>query len=92
MYVLNGDAYTDLAQTPQALSAPLADFLGETMLSRPQVVKRIWAYVKEHDLQDPNDRRQIRCDDSLKTVFKQDRVHMFTMNKLLTAHVFAPGE
>lgn len=48
-------------------------------LSRPQTVKRIWAYVREHDLQDPKDKRMIRCDDGMRAVFKQDKVHMFTV-------------
>lgn len=68
------------------LSEPLATLLGEPSLSRPQTVKRIWAHIKEHDLQDPNDKRQILCDEAMKTVFKQNKVHMFTMNKLLAAH------
>lgn len=61
-------------------------------MPRTQVVKRIWSYVRERDLQDPSDRRQIRCDEPLKAIFKQERVHMFTMNKLLSGHMFAPGE
>jgi chromatin remodeling complex protein RSC6 len=40
-------------------------------LSRPQVVKKIWQYIKARDLQDPADKRQIRCDDKLQLVFKQ---------------------
>ncbi|KAI9785231.1 MAG: hypothetical protein M1816_000479 [Peltula sp. TS41687] len=74
------------------LSAPLAQFLGETTLSRPETVKRLWAYFKENELQDPKDRRQIRCDDALKAIFKQERVHMFTMNKLLSDHLFTPED
>jgi len=70
------------------LSEPLSAMLGEPSLSRPQTVKRIWAYVKERDLQDPNDKRQIRCDELMHAVFKQDKVHMFTMNKLLAAHFY----
>jgi upstream activation factor subunit UAF30 len=66
--------------------------LGETQLSRPQTVKKIWAYVKARELQDPSDKRQIRCDDAMRAVFKQDRVHMFTMNKLLAAHLYAADE
>ncbi|KAI9850562.1 MAG: hypothetical protein M1838_005412 [Thelocarpon superellum] len=78
---------------PLTLSTPLSAFMdGEAQLPRTEVVKRIWSYVKERDLQDPNDRRQIRCDDPLKAIFKQERVHMFTMNKLLSGHMFAPGE
>ncbi|KAF4637680.1 hypothetical protein G7Y89_g409 [Cudoniella acicularis] len=65
------------------LSAPLADLVGEPTLSRPQVVKKIWEYIKGNDLQDPTDKRQILCDSKLQLVFKQDKVHMFTMNKIL---------
>jgi len=75
------------------LSAPLSNLLdGETQLSRPQTVKRIWAYVKERDLQDPKDKRLIRCDDALKAVFKSDRVHMFTMNKILAQNLYDPDQ
>nr|POE63175.1 mitochondrial pyruvate carrier 1 [Quercus suber] len=65
------------------LSPPLQDLLGTSQLSRPQMVKQIWAYVKERDLQDPNDKRHIMCDEKLRAVFKSDKVHMFTMNKIL---------
>lgn len=74
------------------LSQPLSELLGATQLSRPQTVKQIWNYVKARDLQDPSDKRQIRCDDAMRAVFKQDRVHMFTMNKLLAQHLYALDE
>ncbi|KAI9662203.1 MAG: hypothetical protein M1829_006185 [Trizodia sp. TS-e1964] len=61
-------------------------------LSRPETVKRIWQYVKERDLQDPCDKRNIRCDDAMRAVFKQDKVHMFTMNKILSQHLYAMDE
>ncbi|KAF2212697.1 hypothetical protein CERZMDRAFT_67700 [Cercospora zeae-maydis SCOH1-5] len=77
---------------PMALSEPLAAMLGETQLSRPQTVKQIWAYVKERNMQDPNDKRQIVCDDKMRAVFKADKVHMFTMNKLLASHLYPVDE
>ncbi|USP79921.1 Upstream activation factor subunit spp27 [Curvularia clavata] len=77
---------------PMALSPALSELLGETHLSRPQTVKKIWEYVKERDLQDPSDKRQIRCDDAMRAVFKQDRVHMFTMNKILNQNLYAVDE
>jgi upstream activation factor subunit UAF30 len=57
-------------------------------LSRPQCVKKIWEYIHAHELQDPADKRQIRCDDKMQLVFKQDKVHMFTMNKLLGKQLY----
>lgn len=70
------------------LSAPLAELVGATQLSRPQAVKKIWEHIKAHDLQNPADKRQIRCDDRMQLIFKMDQVHMFTMNKLLGNHLY----
>lgn len=61
-------------------------------LSRPQTVKRIWMYVREHNLQDPKDKRMIRCDDAMRAVFKQDKIHMFTMNKILNQNLYPADE
>jgi len=78
---------------PLALSPALSNLLdGEVSLSRPQAVKRLWQYIRENDLQDPNDRRQIRCDERMRKVFKQDRVHMFTMTKILNQNLYTPDE
>jgi len=74
------------------LSHSLSNLLGETQLSRPQTVKKIWEYIKAHDLQDPNDKRQIRCDSSLRAIFKTDSVHMFTMNKILNQNLYPIDE
>ncbi|KAK0712870.1 hypothetical protein B0T26DRAFT_753048 [Lasiosphaeria miniovina] len=70
-------------QKPFNLSYPLAEICGESQLSRPQVVKRLWEHIKANELQDPNDKRQIRCDDKMQAVFERSRVDMFQMNKLL---------
>lgn len=76
-----------------ALSAPLSALLGgEAQMSRPQTVKGIWAYVKQNDLQDPNDKRMLLCDGPMRAVFKQDKVHMFTMNKILGTHLYPVDE
>lgn len=60
---------------PLILSEPLSNLLGESQLSRPETVKRIWHYVKEHDLQDPEDRRYILCDDSMRPIFG-NKIHI----------------
>lgn len=75
-----------------ALSAPLSALLNETQLSRPQTVKKVWEHIKAHQLQDPADKRQIRCDDAMRAVFKSERVHMFTMNKILNQNLYALDE
>ncbi|KAJ3148509.1 hypothetical protein HDU86_007439 [Geranomyces michiganensis] len=74
---------------PLVCSPALSSFLnGETEIARPEVVKRIWDYVKAHDLQDSSDKRYIIIDDTLRPVLGSGkRVHMFTMNKILSKHL-----
>jgi len=79
-------------QKLMTLSQPLAELVGEVELSRPQTVKRVWQYIKAHDLQDPSDKRQIICDDMMRRAFKSDKVHMFTMNKILNQNLYPKEE
>jgi upstream activation factor subunit UAF30 len=72
---------------PCKLSPQLAALLGEEELSRPQVVKRIWVYIKQNELQDPDDKRYIVPDEKLFTVLGVERVQFMTMNKYLTKHI-----
>lgn len=60
-------------------------------MSRPSVVKEIWKYVKANNLQDPSDKRYIICDEKLKPIFGE-KVHMFTMNKVLCGFMYKPEE
>nr|XP_043618211.1 upstream activation factor subunit spp27-like [Erigeron canadensis] len=77
---------------PIPLSDALVKFLGtgENALARSDVVKRIWAYIKQNDLQDPSDKRRILCDDKLKELFDVDSFNGFTVSKLLTTHFIKP--
>ncbi|KAJ2903050.1 hypothetical protein MKZ38_010470 [Zalerion maritima] len=72
---------------PKKLSEPLADLVGETELPRPHVVKKIWEHIKANGLQDESDKRYIECDAAMQNIFNVERVHMFTMNKLLSQHL-----
>lgn len=55
-----------------------------------QVVRQIWAYIKEHDLQNPQDRRKIIPDEVLGT-FLTAPVNMMSMNSQLSKHCFTKG-
>ncbi|KZZ93089.1 SWIB/MDM2 domain-containing protein [Ascosphaera apis ARSEF 7405] len=53
---------------PMGLSPALSAFLdGAETMPRPQIVKHLWQYIRANDLQDPADRRQIRCDDKIES-------------------------
>ncbi|CAK9872303.1 unnamed protein product [Sphagnum jensenii] len=71
-----------------SLSPELQAVVGETELPRTQVVKLLWAYIRENGLQDPENRRKIICNDVLRILFNTDSTDMFKMNKLLSKHIW----
>jgi upstream activation factor subunit UAF30 len=76
-----------LAQTVKP-DAKLAAVVGSGEMTRAEITKAIWAYVKENGLQDDTDRRKINADDKLRGVFDgKDQVTMFEMTKLVNQHV-----
>src|SRR5450830_371499 len=73
------------AMTP---SKDLAAVVGAAPLPRTEVTKKVWDYIKKHDLQDPANRRMINADDKLKAVFSgKAQVSMFEMTKLISDHL-----
>ena len=74
---------------PVTPSEDLAAIVGDKDLPRSEVVKKVWEYIKKHDLQDAKDRRQINADDKLEKVFGKKSASMFEMNKYLSAHLKA---
>jgi len=74
-------------QRPVTPSRELAAITGPDPLPRSQVVSKIWDHIKRNNLQDPNNKRQIRADDKLRPIFGKDEVSMFEMNKHLSRHL-----
>lgn len=74
--------------SPKELSKALAKFLGKgTHMSRPQVVKNMWIYIREEKLQNPDKKSEIILDKAMKKVFEVDRFTMFQMNRHISAHI-----
>lgn len=73
-------------RTKVLLAEPLSEFLGETESTRTQVVKSVWDYIKRNNLQNPEDKREILCDDKMKPIFG-DKVTMFSMNKAMSKFI-----
>lgn len=73
---------------PVTPSAALAEVVGSKPIPRTEVTKRLWAYIKKNDLQDPKNKRMIKADTALKTVFGgKSTVNMFEMTKLVGKHL-----
>ena len=68
---------------PMTPSASLAEVVGSKPIPRTEVTKKLWAYIKKN-------KRMIKADDALKTVFGgKATVNMFEMTKLVNKHLKA---
>ena len=75
-------------QPPYRLSEALQAVVGTDILPRPQVVSKIWTYIKENNLQNEKDKREILCDSNLKQVMGgKDKISMFQMNVHISNHL-----
>ena len=72
---------------PLTLSPELQAVVGAGPMPRTEVVKQLWVYIKAHNLQNPENKRNILADDKLKAIFGKDEVTMFEMAKLISPHV-----
>ena len=73
---------------PLKVSADLAAVVGAGPMPRTEVVKKLWVYIKKHELQDAKNRRNINADAALLKVFGGKKtVNMFDMTKLVSKHL-----
>jgi chromatin remodeling complex protein RSC6 len=72
---------------PLQPSNELAAVVGSAPLPRPEVVSKVWDYIKKNNLQNPTNKREIVADEKLRAVFGKDSVTMFEMNKHLAQHL-----
>lgn len=71
----------------QKISEELQAVINVELASRPEVVKKLWEYIKANDLQNPKNKRNILCDEKLREVMGKDEVTMFEMNSLISDHL-----
>jgi chromatin remodeling complex protein RSC6 len=74
-------------QKPLTPSKELAAVVGSAPIARGEVVSKVWAYIREKNLQNPENKREILADDKLEKVFGAKKVTMFEMNKHLAKHL-----
>ncbi|GLT33597.1 hypothetical protein SLA2020_081690 [Shorea laevis] len=72
---------------PRRVSPEMEALVGVSEIPRTQALKRIWAYIKENNLQDPENKKIIICDEKLKKIFGgKDRVGFLEVGGLITPH------
>merc|ERR1712066_1017854 len=50
-------------QAPWRLSEDLSAVVEKEILPRPQVIQRLWVYIRKHNLQNPENKRELICDE-----------------------------
>lgn len=95
-YILEGVSlkqYNFTMATNSAFAKPLTPspeleaVIGAGPFPRTEVVKKLWDYIKKHNPQNPQNKRNIIADDKLKPVFGKSEVTMFEMTKLVSKHL-----
>lgn len=69
-------------------SPELAALVGKRPLSRVNVIKKLWTYIKRHKLQNQLDKKMIDTDEKLRAVYgDRPQVSMFELSNVFTRHL-----
>ena len=68
-------------------SDALAAVIGSDLVARPQVIKKLWDYIKAEGLQDAANKRAINADAKLLAVFGKPQVTMFELAGIVGKHL-----
>ena len=55
-----------------------------------QVTKKLWAYLKANNLQDPENKQFFTPDETMEPVFGSEKIKCFSMSKYLKDHLTKP--
>ena len=72
---------------PMKISDELAAVVGKGPMPRTEVTKKIWAYIKKHKRQNPENKRNIMPDEKLAKVLGKKEINMFEMTKKVNQHL-----
>ncbi|RAL41020.1 hypothetical protein DM860_008718 [Cuscuta australis] len=69
------------------LPSTLRDFMGHSQTSRLGCFVLIWSYIKDNNLQDPNNKNIVNCDKQLKSVLLgKSKVDLCELPALVKLH------
>jgi chromatin remodeling complex protein RSC6 len=76
-----------LSQITYSLSPELQEIVKAKKLTRPQIVKNLWVYIKAHKCQDVKNKRMVIPDQKLSAVIGKKPVDMLKLAGLLNKHI-----
>lgn len=85
--VVKGKRKSGLSQLTYSVSSELEEIIGAGKVTRPQIVKKIWAYIKAKKCQDLTNRRLIVPDAKLAKVLGNKPIDMLKMAGALNKHI-----
>lgn len=72
----------------KTMSPELLAVCGEATSNHFSITKLVWKYIKENNLQNPENKKEILCDEKMKAVFKVDKINGFSMSKHWNLHLY----
>tara|TARA_B100001564_G_scaffold354868_1_gene366203 strand:- start:422 stop:913 length:492 start_codon:yes stop_codon:yes gene_type:complete len=79
---------------PVDVTEALCEFLGRptgSQISRTEVTQALSKYIKENDLANPENRREIKCDSKMEKLLGVSEVQWFQLQKYLAPHYIKKG-
>ncbi len=70
-----------------SVSPELQAIVGSGKITRPHIIKKLWAYIKSHKCQDAKKRRIINPDAKLAAVLGKKPIDMLKMAGALNKHI-----
>lgn len=73
---------------PVRTTDEMADWIGgQEIMSRPQITSFFWTYIKTEGLRNPDDKREVICDDVLRGLTGKDKFLAFGGQKHFAHHI-----
>ncbi len=73
-------------------SGDLLSFIEDKVYRRSDVVRALADYVREKNLQDPNNKKIVHCDDALGALLGVDQCTMLQISKYVNPHLKRPAD
>ncbi|CAO2835872.1 unnamed protein product [Amaranthus hypochondriacus] len=69
------------------LPSTLREFVGQSQISRLGCFMRVWSYIKSNNLQDPQNKNLVNCDEKLKSILLgKSKVDLAELPALIKLH------